>query len=108
MLRSVILAEVSDVARLCDCLDGRGGVVDLPDGYGEVPECVYERLAGELLALTHLCGAGVIDRQECCAGVMAVVNVAFLMGRQYGKLEAAAGADVVADVARSAGVLHDR
>ena len=91
MVQSMIRAEVSEIADLPDCFDGRDGVFDLPEGHGEMPTEIKQRLAAEVESLRGMYSDGVIDGGEMVEAFRCVVKLAFLMGRRFGTLETAAG-----------------
>lgn len=90
MVQSMIRSEVSSIAELTEYLTG--DKEGFPDGFEEMPSEVKWEL-GSLICQLAQAQAG--DDKEMCVNLMLLLNrwacVCFLMGRQFGKLEAAVG-----------------
>lgn len=107
MVRSMIEAEVGEIAELADWFDERNGVMRIPDGYGEMPVEVKVRLMEEIDSLRRMYNTDGIDVTSFVEGMRGVIRMAFLMGRRFGKLEASSGVSAVAKTVRMCkGVPH--
>lgn len=95
MVQSMIRSEVSSIAELTEYLTG--DKEGFPDGFEEMPSEVKWEL-GSLICQWAQAEAG--DDKELCVNLMLLLNklacVSFLMGRQFGKLEATVGLKKIA------------